>query len=92
MAAEARAGRLRSARARSGGAGKRVQHRFQRQVGEPLQFVGAAVLNGVRHPHDRRVEAEGACLVRGGVAKRGGGDKEAGEAVVVERPDVMQTA
>lgn len=78
---------------RSGGVGsERVQHRFQRLVGEAFQLFGAAVLDGVGEPHDRRVEAEGARLVRGGIAERGGGDQEAGEAEAVERLDVMQTA
>ena len=72
--------------------GERVQDRLQRLVGESLQLFGAPVLHGVREPHHRRVEAEGARLVRGGIAKRGGGDQEAGEAEVVERLDVMQTA
>ncbi len=44
------------------------------------------------HPHDGRLEAERVRLVGGRVPECGGCDQEAGNASVVQRFDVMQTA
>lgn len=60
--------------------------------GHPLQLPGAPVLNRVRHPHDRGLEAERWNLVGRRIAKGGGGDEDPGDAEIVQGLDVMQTA
>ena len=68
------------------------QDRVQRVRRELLEFLGAAVLDRMGHPHDLRLEAERGDLEGGRLAEGGGGDQDAGEAAIVEGLDVVQTA
>ena len=67
-------------------------HLGEGRVGDRLDLGLGAVLDGVRHVDDRRVEAQGLALGGDAVDEAGGDDVDAGQAASVEVRKVVQTA